>query len=51
MSAREGVYMRGVAYGACEANGGVGVHQRERQRGYVRFVALRVMRSECLSRE
>ena len=53
MSVCEGVYMSGVAYGECKANIGVWVLQRERERqtGYVRSVALRVMRIECLGRE
>ena len=53
VSVCEGVYMRGVAYGGCKANRGVGGLPRERegQTGYVRSVALRVMRLECLGRE
>ena len=52
VSVCEGVYMSGVAYGECKANRGVGgFRERERQTGYVRSVALRVMRLECLGRE
>ena len=53
MSVCEGVYMSGGAYGECKANRGVGglPRERERQTGYVRSVALRVMRIECLGRE
>ena len=55
VSVCEGVNMSGVAYGECKANRGVWVLQRERERerqtGYVRSVALRVMRLECLGRE